>query len=104
MRIVVLEPLGVSEDIIKNIASKLMDKGHELILHNEKSEDIEVLKKRVEKADILILANMPLKKEVIEAAKNLKMISVAFTGVDHIDMETCKKNNIMVCNAAGYST
>lgn len=104
MKIVVLEPLGVSEDKIKNIASKLMDKGHQLILYNEKSEDVEVLKKRVEKADILILANMPLKKEVIEVAKNLKMISVAFTGVDHVDMETCRKNNIMVCNAAGYST
>lgn len=104
MKIVVLEPLGVSEEKIKNIALKLMDKGHELILHNEKSEDIEVLKKRVETADVLILANMPLKKEVIEAATNLKMISVAFTGIDHINMETCRKNNIMVCNSAGYST
>ncbi|AVP55143.1 hydroxyacid dehydrogenase [Clostridium tetani] len=104
MKIVVLEPLGVSEEKIKNIALKLMDKDHELILHNEKSEDIEVLKKRVETADVLILANMPLKKEVIEAATNLKMISVAFTGIDHINMETCRKNNIMVCNSAGYST
>lgn len=32
------------------------------------------------------------------------MLSVAFTGVDHIDLEACKKRGITVCNAAGYST
>ena len=32
------------------------------------------------------------------------MLSVAFTGVDHIDLEECKKRGITVCNAAGYST
>ena len=32
------------------------------------------------------------------------MISVAFTGVDHIDIAVCKERNIIVSNAAGYST
>lgn len=32
------------------------------------------------------------------------MLSVAFTGVDHIDLEECRKRGIVVCNAAGYST
>jgi D-3-phosphoglycerate dehydrogenase len=31
------------------------------------------------------------------------MISVAFAGVDHIAMELCRKKNIIVSNAAGYS-
>ena len=33
----------------------------------------------------------------------LKMLSVAFTGVDHVDMDYCKANNIMVCNCSGYA-
>lgn len=32
------------------------------------------------------------------------MISVAFTGVDHIDIDTCRENGIRVSNSAGYST
>ena len=47
---------------------------------------------------------MPLKGEVIEGCPNVKYIAVAFTGVDHVDLETCKKRGIAVSNAAGYST
>ena len=32
------------------------------------------------------------------------MLSIAFTGLDHIDMEECKRRGIIVNNAAGYST
>lgn len=32
------------------------------------------------------------------------MISIAFTGVDHVDLKACRERNITVCNAAGYST
>jgi len=32
------------------------------------------------------------------------MLSVAFTGLDHIDLEYCSKHGIKVQNAAGYST
>lgn len=50
-----------------------------------------------------MLANMPLRKNVLEKCSKLKMISVAFTGVDHIDMDYCKANDIMVCNCSGYA-
>ena len=32
------------------------------------------------------------------------MLSIAFTGLDHIDMEECQRRGIVVKNAAGYST
>lgn len=104
MKIVVLEPLGLSEENVREIAKEFLKEGHELIVHNNKTQDIEVLKQRVKEAEVLVLANMPLKREVIAAASNLKMISVAFTGVDHIDLDICREKNITVCNAAGYST
>lgn len=104
MKITILEPLGVSEEELRQIAKPITDKGHELIIYNEKSTDVEVLKDRVKDTDALIIANSPLKREVIEAAKNLKIISVAFTGFDHVDLEVCKERGITVSNAAGYST
>lgn len=104
MRITVLEPLSVSEENLRELAKPITDRGHELIIYNERSLDKEVLKKRVKDTDILVIANSPLEGEVIEAAKKLKMISVAFTGVDHVDLRVCRERGILVSNAAGYST
>lgn len=104
MKIVVLEPLGVAEEYLRNIFNNNFKKEHELIVYNEKTNDISELKLRVKDADILVISNMPLKEEVISEAKNLKMISVAFTGVDHVDLDICRKRDILVSNAAGYST
>src|SRR5699024_6212050 len=104
LKITILEPLGVSEEELREIAKPLTAEGHELVIYNEKSSDNEVLKERVKDTDVLIIANSPLEGEVIRAAKNLKMLSVAFTGVDHVDLEACKEKGVLVSNAAGYST
>lgn len=104
MKIAVLEPLGLTEEEIRAIAKPITDKGHELIIYNEKITEVEALKERVRGIDVVVLANMPLKGEVIESNDKLKMISVAFTGVDHVDLRVCKENCIIVSNSAGYST
>ena len=104
MKIVILEPLGVSEEELINIAKPITDKGHELVIHKDKNLNVETLKERAKDAEVLVLANMPLKGEVILSAEKLKMISIAFTGVDHVDIKACRNKNLMVCNAAGYST
>lgn len=104
MRIVVLEPLGLTGEELLEIGGSLIDLGHEITSYGNRPENEEELIERIEGADVLIVANMPLSSKAIASNPNIKMISVAFTGVDHIEMETCRKNNIMVCNAAGYST
>ncbi|MFS8540945.1 MAG: hydroxyacid dehydrogenase, partial [Tissierellales bacterium] len=103
MKIVVLEDLGLPESEIRKIAKPITDEGHQLELY-ERTDNIELLKQRVKDADILVIANMPLSGEVIRAAENLKYISIAFTGYDHVDLKACKEKNIQVSNAAGYST
>jgi D-3-phosphoglycerate dehydrogenase len=40
---------------------------------------------------------------VIEACPKLKLICVAFTGIDHVDQEACRARGIIVHNAAGYA-
>jgi D-3-phosphoglycerate dehydrogenase len=40
---------------------------------------------------------------VIEACPKLKLICVAFTGIDHVDQEACNARGIIVHNAAGYA-
>lgn len=104
MKIVILESLGISDEELAKLTKPLVDSGHELIQYDDGKTDEATLKTRVKDADILVLANMPLSGEVIEAAEKLKYISVAFTGFDHIDLDKCKEKGIKVSNAGGYST
>ena len=103
MKIVLLEELGVPKDKIDKQAEKLTNMGHELITYT-KNTDPKIQVERTKDADVIMLANMPLSKEVVEEAKHLKFIDVAFTGVDHIPMEEAKARNIAVSNASGYAT
>lgn len=103
MNISLIEPLGVSEELIKKLATPIIERGHSFTYYSEKTQDIEELKKRTKGQDIIMIANNPYPSEVISSADSLKMIAVAFTGVDHVGLEACKDNNVMVCNCAGYS-
>lgn len=104
MKIVVLEPLGVEKERFLEIADKYLNKNIELICYDTRVEDVPALVERSKDADIVILSNFQYRKEVIEQCPKLKMICVAFTGVDHVDVEYCRERGITVCNCAGYST
>lgn len=103
MRIAMIEPLNVSKEILEQLSKRIKDDNHEFVVYDNVAKDADELKKRVAGADALIIANNKLPGEVIESADKLKFISVAFTGVDHVDREACAKKGIKVSNCAGYS-
>ena len=103
MKIVMLESLGICEKSLNNFAERLRKFGHEFIFYNTRIEDEKVIIERAKDAEVIIVTNLPLSAQVIKSCLKLKMISIAFTGVDHIDMETCRENNITVCNSSGYA-
>ncbi len=103
MKIAIIEPLGIDEKAVEKLKQDFLPENIELVYYNSAPQDDEEKIKRSEDADIVMLANMPLRKNVLEKCSKLKMISVAFTGVDHIDMDYCKANDIMVCNCSGYA-
>ena len=103
VKIALLEPIGVPAEMIEDYGKRLESMGHEFCYYDSLWKDEEELKERSRDCDIIMIANHPCSGEVIEAAQNLKMISVAFTGIDHVGTAVCKAKNIMVCNAAGYS-
>ncbi|MFN2340196.1 MAG: 2-hydroxyacid dehydrogenase [Halanaerobium sp.] len=103
MKLVMIEPINISMIKIEEYRQRLEAEGHELIAYSNRAEDEAEMIKRAKEAEILIIANQPLPAEVIKAAENLKMISVAFTGFDHIAMEACRENDILVSNSSGYA-
>ena len=103
MKIVLLEGLGVSDQVIERHARRLEDMGHTFVAY-PKNADPPVQVERSLDADVIMLANMPLAPAVLEQATALKFIDVAFTGVDHIPMAEAKRRGIAVSNASGYAT
>ena len=54
--------------------------------------------------DVLIMRVDPaINKEILDAAKNLKVIGVCSVGLNHIDLDTAKANGIQVFNAPGLN-
>ncbi len=103
MNISLLEPLGVSDSLIEELAKPIREKGHVFTYYNEKTTDVEELKKRSAGQDIIMIANNRYPSEVVASADRLKMLAVAFTGIDHVGLDACRERNVMVCNCAGYS-
>ena len=89
MKIVFLEPLGLTVDAIDGACAALKAAGHEIVIYPNRNPDENI--KRAEGAEIVVESNMPLRKDFFDACPKLKMLSIAFTGLDHIDMEECRK-------------
>lgn len=102
MKIVFLEPLGLSVERIEDECKTLKTLGHEVIIYPDRCPEKNI--ERAMDADIVVESNMPLRKDFFDACPNIKMLSIAFTGLDHIDLKECEARGIMVNNAAGYST
>lgn len=104
VKMVIIEPLGVEKEKLLSMARAALGEQVEIVYYDTKTTDTEELIERGKDAEIIVVSNLPLSAEVIEGCKKLKLLSVAFTGVDHIAMDTCRKNGVLVCNCAGYST
>ena len=102
MKISLIDPLEVKESYIKEQKEKLEKLGHEFTYYEESCQNDEEKIERLKDQDIAIITNKPVSRKVIENT-NLELIDVAFTGVDHVDLDACKENNIKVLNASGYS-
>lgn len=59
---------------------------------------------RLENAEIVISNKVLLDASIINNNPQLKLICIAATGVNNVDLVAAKKMGIAVCNVAGYAT
>ena len=64
----------------------------------------EEARERVADADVVMINKVIVDKALIDAAGSLKLICVAATGVNNIDVDYAASKSIPVRNVAGYST
>ena len=58
---------------------------------------------RIHDADIVIVNKVKLPAEVLAQAPKLKLIAVAATGTDNIDLQACQQRGIVVSNVRNYA-
>jgi len=104
MKIVQVEPLGVSKSELEDAKQEFEKLGHQYIYYTDIPKNEDELIARMKDADIVNISNIKLSAKALESCPNLKYLNVAFTGTDHVDIECCRQHGIKVSNAAGYST
>ena len=94
------------------VSDPLSEEGLE-ILRKEEGMEVEVavklpqeeLKERIKDAEALIVrSETQVRRDLIEAAKNLKVIGRAGVGVDNVDVEAATEKGIIVMNSPGANT
>lgn len=85
---------------IRNIVEEA---GYELAIL-EKYESAEELKAAASDADAMIVRSDKVTKEVIEAAKSLKIVVRAGAGFDNLDLEACSAHGVVAMNTPGQNS
>ncbi|POZ62473.1 D-2-hydroxyacid dehydrogenase [Chromobacterium alticapitis] len=66
------------------------------------STSIEQIAVRAAEADIVISNKVPLSRETIAGLPNLRLIAIAATGYNHVDLDACRERGVAVCNIRHY--
>ncbi len=98
MKITILDKISMGDDTPYHILDNLGEViSYSTTLPSETAEHIG-------DSDVIVLNKVKITSDIIESAKNLKLICVFATGYDNIDIEAARKKGIAVCNVPGYST
>ncbi len=55
------------------------------------------------RATVAITNKAPITRAVLDACPKLRLIAVAATGVNNVDLEACREKAVAVCNIRGYA-
>ncbi len=55
------------------------------------------------RASVAITNKAPITRQVLEACPKLRLIAVAATGTNNVDLEACRERGVAVCNIRGYA-
>ncbi|MBQ4067464.1 MAG: hydroxyacid dehydrogenase [Clostridia bacterium] len=98
MKIVLLDAATLGDDLDLAPLSKY---GEVVPYPSTEPENVE---KRISGADVVIVNKVKLNESTVGGNSSLRLICIAATGFDNVDLEFMKRKGIGVCNVVGYST
>ncbi len=102
-KILVATDKAFAPEAIQMIRPVVENAGHQLILLENYTENSQLLE-AVKDVDAMIIRSDKATREVIETAKNLKIIVRAGAGYDNIDLAACTENNVVAMNTPGQNS
>ena len=103
MKVLVATDKPFAKAAVDGIRNTVESAGYELALL-EKYTDVNDLYKAVSDVDALIVRSDKVTKEVVDAAKNLKIVVRAGAGFDNLDLAACTAKNIVAMNTPGQNS
>lgn len=76
----------------------------EYVTFESTSQDNKTIIERCQDADIMISGSLRIEREVIEALPNLKLIQLTSSGMNTVDHEACRDNNVELYNASAFAS
>jgi len=98
MKITILD----ADALGKDLSLEPLNEVGEVTVYNYSTP--EEVKERITDCEVVILNKIKLNETNLCYAKSLKLVCIAATGYDNVDVSYCKQNGIAVCNVVGYST
>ena len=98
MQITFLDAATLGDDLIYDMFETI---GSVIVYQSTSSE---TFAEHVANADVLIINKYQLNARNLPHAEKLKLICIAATGYDNVDLDYCRAHGIAVCNVVGYST
>lgn len=102
MKVLIATAKPFAAEAVQGIKKEFEGTGHEVVLL-EKYEINEQLLDAVKDVDAMIVRSDKITAEVLDAAKNLKIVVRAGAGFDSIDCQYAKEKNVVVENTPGQN-
>ncbi|MBW4771123.1 NAD(P)-dependent oxidoreductase [Prevotella jejuni] len=103
MKVLIATEKPFAPAAVQGITNELKGAGHEVVLLEKYASTAELLE-AVKDADAMIVRSDKVTPEVLDAAKQLKVVVRAGAGYDSIDTAYAKENNVVVENTPGQNS
>ena len=103
MKVLIATEKPFAPSAVQGITTELKNAGHEVVLLEKYTEKAELLE-AVKDADAMIVRSDKVTPEVLDAAKQLKIVVRAGAGYDSIDTAYAKEKNVVVENTPGQNS
>ncbi len=103
MKILIATEKPFAPDAVKQIREIIEKAGHQAVLLEKYTDKSELLN-AVKDVEAMIVRSDIVDKEVLDAAKNLKIVVRAGAGYDNVDLATATANGVCVMNTPGQNS
>ena len=98
MKIVFLDAATLGDDLTYESFAQI----GEVVVYSTTNEAN--FEEHIQDAEVVVINKLKLNASNLPKAPKLKLICLAATGFDNVDLDYCRKAGIGVCNVIGYST